>query len=413
MIPSTKSRVLITGIGAVSGWGWGVDKLWRGLCSGQTAIKDFHRFSHDEYLTHIASEVPETKPVKENPGKIPGWERLSHADRFAIASSAEAINMAGLPKVLAENDAGVFFSSSTGGMFEGEEFYFPFKSGGMKDSRIGLLASHLVSCPAQSVARCFRVTGPVQTESSACASGSLAVGLAFEALQRNEVKVAIAGGADSLCRITYGGFNSLRVVDEKPSAPFRRNRTGLSIGEGGAAMILETLSNAQTRGATPIAEILGVGSSNDAYHMTAPHPEGEGATLALRMALENAGLEPDSIDFMNTHGTGTSHNDLAEWKAMLNIFGERAFHLPVTSTKASIGHLLGSAGAIEAVATVLCLWNGMVHPTPGVGEIDPETPVNLVQNRPKSIPQIRNGVSLNLAFGGCNAALIFSRWNGA
>jgi 3-oxoacyl-[acyl-carrier-protein] synthase II len=184
----------------------------------------------------------------------------------------------------------------------------------------------------------------------------------------------------------------------------------MSLGEGAAVLVLEPLERALERGATPLAELLGGGASCDANHMTAPHPEGAGAALALELALRDAGISADAVDFLNAHGTGTQLNDAAEFKAFQQTFGERAKRLPVAASKGAVGHLLGAAGAIEAVATILCLRAGEVHPTPGGGPVDPGIPVNLVLDSPAALPGARTAVSTNLAFGGSNAALVLARW---
>jgi 3-oxoacyl-[acyl-carrier-protein] synthase II len=207
--------------------------------------------------------------------------------------------------------------------------------------------------------------------------------------------------------VTYGGFNALRSVDPAPSRPFRADRAGLSLGEGGAALVLETLESAAARGARPLAEVLGAGATADAHHMTAPEPDGRGAADALDAALHDAAIGPEDVDFVNAHGTGTPLNDVAETRALRAVLGDRAVHVPVTANKASVGHLLGSAGAIEAVVTVLGLDEQWIPATPGEGAIDPETAVDLVVEERRG--DYRVGVSLNLAFGGCNAALVFGR----
>jgi 3-oxoacyl-[acyl-carrier-protein] synthase II len=237
------------------------------------------------------------------------------------------------------------------------------------------------------------------------------VGAALDALRAGEVEVAVAGGSDSLCQLTYAGFNALRAVSEEPCRPFRTARDGMSIGEGAAVLVLEPLARALARGARPLALLAGAGASCDAHHMTAPEASGAGAAAALSAALADAGIDPAEVVFVDAHGTGTPLNDAAEWRALERVFGPRARTLPVAATKAAVGHLLGSAGAIEAVATVLCLAAGEVHPTPGGGEIDPEAPAALVAGRPLPIAGRAGGaaVSINLAFGGSNAALVFER----
>jgi 3-oxoacyl-[acyl-carrier-protein] synthase II len=274
---------------------------------------------------------------------------------------------------------------------------------------LGLLASQQLNCPGDAVARRLGITGRVTTISSACASAALALEAALRDLQDGEVAVAVAGGADSLCEITYSGFNALRAVDERPCRPYRQGRAGMSLGEGAAVLVLETEEHAARRGGRPLAELRGAGASCDASHMTAPHPEGEGAVLAMSRALRDAGLGPESVAFVNVHGTGTPLNDDAECRALHRVFPGRASRLPLTATKASVGHLLGAAGAIEAVATVLSLLRGELDPTAGDGEIDPALPVDLVRGAPRPLTT-GAGLSTNLAFGGANAALVFDRW---
>jgi 3-oxoacyl-(acyl-carrier-protein) synthase len=407
MSSAPASRVAVTGVGAVSAWGWGAQPFWDGVLSGTSAIGALRRFDHADHPSHVAAEVP--LPPAALARRFPGWGRLSSADRFALAAAGEAVEQAGLGPQFDDARVGVYFGSSTGGMIEGEEYYFRMR--GVRPGRTAarLMASQQPGCPAESVARSFRVRGPVETISSACASATMAIAAAFEAIREGEVDLALAGGADCLCRTTFAGFNALQAVDPRPCIPFRESRAGLSLGEGGAVLVLESVERALARGRVPLAEIVGSGTASDAYHMTAPQPEGEGAARALAAALDSAGLAPEAIDFVNAHGTGTALNDAAEWAALERVFGARAGRLPLTSTKASVGHLLGAAGAIEAVATVLCLEHRLVHPSPGDGAIDPRTPVNLVRSRPLPL-DARNAISLNLGFGGCNAALGFARF---
>jgi 3-oxoacyl-[acyl-carrier-protein] synthase II len=388
--------IVVTGMGAISGLGGGVEALWRGLRAGRAAIGDFSRFDHTAHRTHLAASVDADEPS----AGADSW-----CDGFALVAAAEAIAHAGLGPDLGALDAGVFFSSSTGGMFEAEEFFAAEKSG--RRGRLDRLRSQQTSGPGDAVARRFGVRGPVQTISSACASAALALGNALDALRSGEVELALAGGADSLCRLTYAGFNSLRSVDAAACRPFRLGREGLSLGEGAAVLVLETAERARSRGARPLAVLAGAGASCDAHHMTAPDPSGVGVARALLLALADARTAPEEIAFVNAHGTGTPLNDAAEWQALRRVFGERASTVPVTSTKGAIGHLLGSAGAIEAVATVLCLQAGEVHPTPGGGPIDPACPADLVLGEPRRVAGARAALSANFAFGGSNAALVF------
>ncbi len=413
----TVRRVAVSGIGAVCGLGWGVAPLWQGLRAGRAGFGTLRRFDPSAHRTHLAAEAGE--PPAELASSIPGWRRLSIADRFAVFAAGEAMAGAGLAFPLASGngdagpeEVGVYFGSSTGGMYESELFFAEL----LRDRRrvrLSVLASQQVNSPGDAVARRLGVAGPVETLSSACSSGALALAAALDAVRSGEVEVAVAGGADSLCQLTYAGFNALRSVDETPCRPFRAGRAGMSFGEGAAVLVLEPLERVLARGATPLAELAGAGASCDAYHMTAPDPTGAGAAAALAAALADAGLPPEAVDFVNAHGTGTPLNDAAEWRALQRVFGERAGEIPLVATKALVGHLLGCSGALEAVATILCLQNGELHPAANGAagyETDPELPVSLVTGEPLSMPAARTAVSTSLAFGGSNAALVFCRW---
>ena len=403
-------RVVVTGLGAVTAAGWGVTPFRQSLWSGRSAIGPFDRFDHARQRTHVAGQVPPGPPAGN--GRRVHWNRLSNSDRFALFAAYEAVDQAGLAGLLDNLSAGVFFGSITGGMFETEK-YFDELCRPMGRPARALLASHMLSAPAETVARHLGIRGPVETVSSACASGGLAIEQAMRAVRDGEVDVALAGGADCLCLITYSGFNSLRAMDERPCRPFRSERAGMSLGEGGAVLVLETMEQARARGARPVAEVLGVGSSCDAHHMTAPQSAGEGAAVAIQRALEDAGLPPTAIDFVNAHGTGTPLNDAAECAALLRVFGERARSIPMEATKASTGHLMGAAGVIEAMSTVLALMAGEIHATPGGNTIDPLLAVDLVVDHPRPMPKMRTALSTSFGFGGANAAVILARWEEA
>jgi 3-oxoacyl-(acyl-carrier-protein) synthase len=404
---TVQTSVVVTGLGAVTAAGWGVAPLRDALRSGRTAVGPFDRFEHRRQRTHVAGQVPPFPA--DRPGPCLHWGRLSNADRFALFSALEAAEQAGLSLPLLGDAAGVFFGGSTAGMFEAEQYFEKLMQPGGRPRR-ALLASHWLSAPAETVARHLGIRGPVETVSSACASGGLAIEQALRALRSGEVGLAFAGGADGLCLTTYSGFNALRAVDERPCRPFRRDRAGMSLGEGGAAMVLETLEHARARGASPLAEVLGAGSSCDANHMTAPQAEGVAAAAAIERALADADLGPAQIDFINAHGTGTPLNDAAEYAALRCVFGDRTGSLPTEATKGVLGHLLGAAGAVEAVSAVVGLLAREVHPTPGGGEIDPTFSIGLLLDGPWAAPGMRRAASISLGFGGANSAVIIGRW---
>ena len=404
-------RVVITGMGAVSALGWGVEPLWRALEKGRTGLGPFSRFDHSRQRTHVAGQVPPGPPAGFC--RFPGWDRLALTDRFALFAALEAVEQARLARPLEADTAGVFFGTSTGGLIESERFFEEMWAGGAARVRLSPMASHQLSAPGNAVARHLGATGPVRTISSACASAALALEDALRSVRAGEVDLALAGGSDSLCTLTYSGFNSLRAVDERPCRPFREGRAGLSLGEGAAVLVLEPLERALARGAEPLAEVLGAGSSCDANHMTAPHPEGTGAALAIARGLEDAGVAAERIGFFNAHGTGTPLNDASEFAALVKAFGTRVACLPVSATKSIVGHLLGSSGAIEAVATVLCLVAGKAHPAAGGGHVDPSIGVDLVLGEARLLPDGTTAVSASFGFGGANAAVVLAAWSRA
>ncbi|HVS65594.1 MAG TPA: beta-ketoacyl-[acyl-carrier-protein] synthase family protein [Thermoanaerobaculia bacterium] len=406
---------MVTGLGAVSGFGWGVEALRAGLGSGETAVRAPRRLAVDGHRTGLASEVPEDS---ESARFVPDTA-LSRADRYALFAAREAIGRAGLcePSPIPRSRMGVFFGGCTAGMAEAEEFFARLIGAAAGRPRLRSLMSHQLDGPGNAVARDLGVEGPVETVSSACASGGLAIQAAFESIRRGEVDFAVAGGADVLCQLTYAGFNALRAVDSGPSRPFRRERAGLSLGEGAGAVVLESAESARARGATVLAVVVGAGASCDAHHMTAPQPEGVGAAAAVVAALEESDLDPGAVSLVNAHGTGTPLNDSSEANALRAALGgsrEGSVEAPVTSSKGAIGHLLGSAGAIEAVATVLAIADRTLQPTAGGGPADPELGVDVVIGSPRPLPAQGPlvGLSTSFAFGGSNVAVLIGSPDG-
>ncbi len=399
-------RVVITGIGSVSVCGWTASDLHKGLLSGVSAITHPQNFDTSGQKTSVVGEVPPAPEAITQ--KIPQWASLSKSDRFAVAAAIEAVEQSRLSTDLPA--AGLFFGGSTGGMFECEEFVGRLLETRSGQPKIRLQASQQINSPGDAVARHFRLRGPVQTVSSACASGTLALGMALDELRSGRCDVVLAGGSDSLCLLTFSGFNALRSVDSRPCRPFRADRQGLNVGEGAGVLVLETLEHARDRGAVPLAELLGAGASCDANHMTAPHPEGLGAAAAIQNAITDAGISADRVEFINAHGTGTPQNDISECRALHEVFGPRAAVLPVTSNKATIGHLLGSAGAVEAVATVLCLTHGVIHPMPDEGDVDERMELDIVLGSPRPVARESVAISSSFAFGGANGAVVIAGW---
>jgi 3-oxoacyl-[acyl-carrier-protein] synthase II len=381
--------------------------LRSGLASGRTAIGVPCVFDTTGQRTRIASEAPPDPPDGSTVDR--SWRHLSRADRFAVWAAREAVAEAGLGDP--GKAIGVYFGGSTAGMLECETFFSRLIGVAEGRPSLSLVASQQLNGPGDAVARDLGASGPVQSFSSACSSGAMAIAAAMDAIRDGVVDVAIAGGADSLCALTYAGFNSLRSVDAEPSKPFRAERAGLSLGEGAGVLVLESHAHAVDRGADILAEAAGLGESCDAHHMTAPEPQGAGAGRAMAAALADAGLVPGEVDAVNAHGTGTPHNDVAESKALAEVFGDGAAQLPVTAPKAAIGHVLGAAGALEAVVCVLGIRDGVVYPTPGELAADPDLGVHLVTGAAEPTARDRPvWISTNLAFGGANAALVIMGW---
>ncbi len=395
-LPEARPPVAITGIGAVCGFGNGVERLLAGLRAAQPAMTEVSVFAVEGHRTRLGSQVPDAATQDLDPG-------LSRGDRFAVLAAREAVTDAGLDAAHL-GDAGVFLGSSNGGLLEGERFLRRLRDGDALGLRT--VASHQNNGPGDAVAKDLGAHGPVVTSSSACTSANMALASALDALRAGECEVAIAGGADAMCETTYAGFNSLRAVDPAPAQPFRAARAGLSMGEGAGVLVLETLAHARARGATILAELAGAGASCDAHHMSAPKDDGSGSLAAMQRALADAGEAPAAVAFINAHGTGTPHNDVAEARALRALFGDSVARIPVTSTKSLVGHLLGGCGGLEAVVCVLGLRHGEVHATAGDGPADPALGLDLVHDAPRRLEGARVALSNNLAFGGNNCALV-------
>ena len=399
----TRGPVAVTGMGAVSGFGAGVAALAAGLRRGTTAIGPFPLFATERHRTRIAAQVPGSV-------RPPRGAQLSRCDGFGLLAAAEAIAQARLPRAVVR-EAGVFLGTSTAGMHEAATVHKDLRAR-VPRLRARPIVTAQNGAPAEAIARAWDVGGPVHTVSSACVSGAAALQAALAAVRSGEGPLARAGGADALCELTYAGFNALRAVDERPCRPFLADRAGMSLGEGAAVLVLEPLERARARGAEVLAELAGAGSSCDAHHMSAPEPTGAGAVRAIRAALADAGVAAAEIDFVDAHGTGTPLNDVAETQALLAVLGERLARVPLCATTALVGHLLGTAGAIEAVATVLCLRAREAHPVAAAGARDPGLAVDLVEGTPRPLPGARVALSINLAFGGTNTALVFRSADG-
>jgi len=401
-------RVVVTGLGAVSALGPDLPSLLHGVREGRCGIRTVTLFDTSDFRTSTGAELQGFDPGAHFSRRE--RRRLSRADMAGLVAAAEALEDAFGPGGPLPDPAqvGVILGGGVGGLFDSESYYRAVLGSGWEGVPATRALGHFPCATADRIAERYRFGGPRSTVVTACSSSTLAIGQSCDAVRLGLVDMAVTGGSDTLSRLTYSGFNALRSVDPDTCRPFDAERKGLSLGEGAAILVLEPLEAARRRGARIHAEVLGCGMSSDAHHMTAPHPDGEGATLAMTQALRLAGLTPDRVGYINAHGTGTPHNDLAETRAIHAAFGEYGATVPVSSTKSMLGHCLGSAGAMEALVTVLALRDRFLPPTANLETPDPECVLNHVplESRPA---EFEAAISNSFAFGGNNGCLVLGR----
>ena len=387
---------VITGLGIVAAPGCGVSKNWNAIRAGVSGLKPLTLFSSPRYGQLLAGEAPHDLTALGAPA------RGSRSDQLGWLAANEAIAAAGIDFKTCAERTGVVLGCSVGGSFDSERFLTALiKHGKMRPRPTRF---HECVSVVDLIADEFGLFGPSLAISTACSSSALAIATAAEMIQSDEADVMLAGGADSMSRITWGGFHSLLLVDAAGCRPFDAGRAGTSLGEGAGVLVLEAEESARRRGATVLARLSGWGVSCDAHHATAPHPEGAGAVAAMQAALRRAGLKSSAINYVNAHGTGTRDNDLAESKALKTVFGERV--PPVSSTKRFFGHALAASGAIEAVVCVEALRRQEIPPNPGFTTLDPAIGLEPVTAlRSASLTHV---MSNSFGFGGNNAVLIFS-----
>lgn len=405
-------RVVITGLGVITAIGKNIEDFWNSLLEGKCGIKEFNLFEHSDYRTHIAAEVKEipefqTSEIRHGLFRI---DRVSRSDKLGLLTAKMALEDASLSSPFdSPLRMGVSLGVGVGGMLDGELYHKSVYKG--EKARPSILVSQQPSTTADLIGDYFDLHGPRTTIMTACSSSAVALGHALDMIRLGYQDAMIAGGVESLCRLTYSGFNVLRTVDPEPCRPFDLERKGLSLGEGSAFIILESLDHASKRNVRIYAEFLGYGLSCDADHMTAPMSDGEGAALAIRRAIEDAGISPKDIGYINAHGTATTLNDIMETRAIKTVLGDRAYQVPISSIKAMVGHTLGAAGAIEAVTTILSIYNGIIPPTINYKMRDPECDLDYVVNKARR-KDLDIAISNSFAFGGNNACLVFKRWKG-
>ncbi|MDP4115624.1 MAG: beta-ketoacyl-ACP synthase II [Bacteroidota bacterium] len=411
-----KRRVAVTGLGAITPIGNNLNDFWNGLITGCNGVDLITKFDTANFATKFAAEIKNFNPEDFLDKKT--VKRMDPFTHYALASGIMAFKDSGLEDGKFNKERfGVIYGSGIGGMQTLQQQHFTYYE--TKDPRklspffVTMMISDMA---AGQLSIHFGLKGPNYATTSACATSSHAIADAFMLIQRGTADLMMCGGSEAaITEMAMGGFNALKALstwNDRPkeaSRPFDKDRSGFVMGEGSGTLILEEYEHAVSRGANIYAEITGVGLTGDAYHITAPAPEGEGAARSMNEAIKDGGITPEDVSYINAHGTSTPYNDLNETKAIKTVFGEHAYKLIVSSTKSMTGHLLGAAGGIEAIATVLSLKNGIVPPTINLDEPDPECDLNYA---PKIAVKrdLNYAISNTFGFGGHNASILFKRY---
>jgi 3-oxoacyl-[acyl-carrier-protein] synthase II len=397
-------RVVITGIGVFCSIGKNVGEFHQSLKEGQTGIGSITLFNTSKYPCKIGAEIRDYRPEKFFGKKE--LKKISRADQFGLIASEEAVKASGIHSYPSE-EVGVCLGAGAGGMFEAETYHREILVKGR--SKPSLIWPFIPSFTTDRVAERFGFSGPKFTVTTACSSSATAIGYGADLIRSGKSKVVLCGGSEALSELTFGGFNSLKAMDPSSCKPFDRRRAGMSLGEGAGILILEDFDDATKRGVRIYAEFLGYGIGGEAYHITAPEPTGMNEARIMKEALEESGLASTEVDYINAHGTGTPLNDKVETLAIKKALGERAFSIPVSSIKSSVGHCLGSAGAIEAIASILSMVHQFIPPTLNHQEGDEECDLDYVLGKSR---QAEVGVVLSnsFAFGGNCTSLVFGKY---
>ncbi len=408
-------RVVITGLGAVTPLGNTVKEFWSGLLNGKSGIARITHFDASNHATQIAGEVKDFSidgilDVKEA-------KRLDEFAQYAVVAAHEAIQDSGLDLDREDRDRiGVIVASGIGGIWTFEREHEKFLKGGARRVSPFFIPQMIIDMAAGYISIKYNLRGPNYAVVSACASASHAIGEAYKSIQRGDSDIMITGGSEAaICPLAVAGFNSMKALStrndqpEAASRPFEKNRDGFVMGEGAGIVILEELEHALKRGAPIYGEFRGLGFTADAYHVTAPVPGGKGAAKAMEYCMADAGVNPEDVHYINAHGTSTPYNDKTETEAIKSLFGDHAYKMNISSTKSMTGHLLGAAGAVELIASVLAVKNSVIPPTINFDEPDPECDLNYTPNQPVE-RKIEVALSNTFGFGGHNAVLAVSAY---
>ncbi|HOJ37843.1 MAG TPA: beta-ketoacyl-ACP synthase II [Ignavibacteriales bacterium] len=410
-----KRRVVITGIGAITPIGNNVSDYWKNLCDGVSGVDFITRFDPKDVKTKFAAEVKNYNPEDHFDRKE--VRTLDLFAQFALVAADEAIKDSNINhEEIDKNRVGVVFGSGIGGLKTSEEQHeVMFKNGPQRISPF-YIPMMIADIAAGHISIKYGFSGPNYATTSACATAAHALANAFYLIQRGSADIIVSGGSEAVITpMAVGGFNSLRAIstwNDRPkeaSRPFDKERNGFVMGEGGGILILEELEHAKRRGAKIYAEIIGAGMSADAYHITAPAPGGVGQAKSIRWAIDDAGIKPEDVDYINAHGTSTPLNDASETAAIKKVFGDHAYKLVISSNKSMIGHLLGAAAAVEAIATVLTIKEGIIPPTINLTTPDPECDLNYCPNSAIK-KEVNYAISNSFGFGGHNVSLLFKKY---
>jgi 3-oxoacyl-[acyl-carrier-protein] synthase II len=418
--PKTPPRVVVTGMGMITALGNDVDSTWDGLVAGRSGIRTIESFDASRVDSKIAGEVRDFDPTGVVDKK--DQRRFDRYIQLGLVVSRQALDQAGLPERL-EGDlaerTGVILGTGLGGVDMLETNISILATRGPDRISPFFIAYGIPNVGAGQVAISFGMTGPNFTTASACATGGHAIGEAWETIRRGDAEIMVAGGTEAGVRESMlGGFSAMRALStrnddpEGASRPFDQGRDGFVIGEGAAVLVLETLASAEARGAEPLVELIGYGATADASHITLPAPGGIGAVRAARRALAKAGVDASAVDHVNAHATSTPEGDRSELTALKTLLGDHASKVPITANKSMVGHTLGAAGAIEAIATIQAIRSGCIPPTINLTDPDPAGEgLDLTPNRARQ-RDVRIALSNSFGFGGQNSALVFRRFEG-
>ncbi|MEE9504483.1 MAG: beta-ketoacyl-ACP synthase II [Thermodesulfobacteriota bacterium] len=410
-------RVVVTGMGIISPLGTGVEKNWEAICQSKSGIAPITRFDTSDFVSKIAGEVKDFNPEDYMDKKE--VKKMDIFIQFALASGKMAIQDSQLE--IDESNAdrvGVLVGAGIGGLSTIEKYHSILLEKGPKKISPFFIPMLIVNLAPGQISIYFGARGPNSSVVTACATGNHSIGEAFKIIQRGDADAMIAGGAESVITpLAVGGFSSMKALStrndepERASRPFEKDRDGFVIAEGTGVLILEDLKHALKRGANIHAEIVGFGCNGDAYHISAPSPNGIGAAKCMEISMRDAGINYDEIDYINAHGTSTPLNDMAETMAMKTVFKDHAKKIAVSSTKSMTGHLLGAAGGVEAVYSILAIKHGVIPPTINYETPDPECDLDYVPNTPREA-KVGFAMSNSFGFGGTNATLIFKEFAG-